>query len=74
MGHAVLVADVINNKSGKTAVLCIEGNTPAREAHVVRNHNPFRNPWFILDEKDNLYRVSVFKFHKDELRTYSPSK
>ena len=33
-GHAVLVADVAKNRSGRTAVLCLEGNTPAREAHV----------------------------------------
>ena len=69
-GHAVLVADVARNKSGKVAVLCVEGNTPAREAHVIRNLNPFRNPWFILDDKDDKYSVSVFRFNLNELRHY----
>lgn len=69
-GHAILVADVACNKSGKVAVLCVEGNTPAREAHVIRNLNPFRNPWFILDDKDDKYSVSVFRFNLNELRHY----
>ena len=69
-GHAVLVVDVARNKSGKVAVLCVEGNTPAREAHVIRNLNPFRNPWFILDDKDDKYSVSVFRFNLNELRHY----
>ena len=69
-GHAVLVADVARNKSGKMAVLCIEGNTPAREAHVIRNLNPFHNPWFVLSEKADSYYISVFRFNKKELRHY----
>lgn len=54
-GHAILVADVARNKSGKLAILCVEGNTPAREAHMVRNPNPFRNPWFVLDDDDEVF-------------------
>ena len=69
-GHAVLVADVARGRGGKTAVICIEGNTPAREMHIVRSRNPFRNPWHILDEKDHDYFISVFRFGKDELRHY----
>lgn len=69
-GHAILVADVAKSKSGKMAVLCIEGNTPAREAHVVRNPNPFRNPWFILKGDEKVIKVSVFRFNKEELRHY----
>lgn len=69
-GHAVLVADVARSKSGKIAVLCIEGNTPAREAHVIRNLNPFQNPWFVLNEKSDSYYISVFRFNKKELRYY----
>ena len=69
-GHAVFVADVARNKSGEIAILCVEGNTPAREAHVVRNPNPFRNPWFVFngDEKD--IWVSVFRFNRNELKHY----
>ena len=69
-GHAILVADVAKSHSGKTAILCIEGNTPAREAHVVRNMNPFHLAWFILDGDEALITVNVFRFKKEELRHY----
>ena len=70
-GHAILIADVARNKSGKLAILCVEGNTPAREAHIVRNPNPFRNPWFVLDDDDDEIHISVFHFKKKgELRRY----
>lgn len=69
-GHAVLVADVAKNRKGKIAVLCVEGNTPARELHVLRNPNPFRNPWFIIDGDAQSYQISVFRFNRNELRHY----
>lgn len=68
-GHAILVADVARNRKGKIAVLCVEGNTPARDAHVVRNPNPLMSSWHILGEKDS-YQVSAFRFHHNELRHY----
>lgn len=69
-GHAILVVDVARNGSGRVAVMCAEGNTPAREKHILRNLNPLRNPWFLLDEDDETIRISCFYFNKDELRHY----
>lgn len=69
-GHAILVADVARNKSGKFAILCVEGNTPAREAHIVRNPNPFQNPWFKLKGDEDIIHISFFHFNKNELRHY----
>ena len=69
-GHAVIVVDVARNKSGKVAIICAEGNTPARSQHIVRNFNPFRNPWFIFDETDKNYIIGPFRFNKNELRSY----
>ena len=70
-GHAVLVADVAKNKAGKVAIMCIEGNTPAREFHIVRNSaNPLRNPWFLIDKDDENIWISAFRFNRDELRHY----
>lgn len=34
-GHSVIVVDVAKNKSGKVAIMCAEGNTPAGEKHIV---------------------------------------
>ena len=70
-GHAMLVVDVAKNKAGKVAILCAEGNTPAREIHLMRNvAHPMLNPWFLLDGTECNIRISVFHFNKEELRHY----
>lgn len=70
-GHAVLVVDVARSKSGKMAIMCLEGNTPAREMHLLRNvAHPLRNPWFLLDDEGSSLRISVFSFAPEELRHY----
>ena len=69
-GHAVIVVDVAKNESGKIAILCAEGNTPARSMHIVRNQNPFNNPWFFFDEDDEVFWIGPFRFNKNELRHY----
>ncbi len=69
MGHALIVIDVAR-KGNKVAIMCAEGNTPAREAHIVRNFNPVENPWFFFDGDESTLWVSVFHFGKNELRHY----
>lgn len=69
-GHALIVVDVAKSSSGKIAIMCAEGNTPARDKHVVRNLNPFHNPWFFLDGDEETIRISCFHFERDELRHY----
>lgn len=69
-GHAVMIIDVAKSPSGRVAVMCAEGNTPAREKHVIRNLNPLHNPWFFLDEDDDTFYINVFHFERDELRRY----
>ena len=68
-GHAILIADVAKSRSGKIAILCVEGNTPAREAHVVRNRNPFRRAWHSISDEGDI-QVSFFRFHQNDLRHY----
>ena len=70
-GHAVMVVDVAQNKQGKKAFLLAEGNTPARDIHVMRNFkNPFRSPWFILDEDADNLLLAVFLYKADELKHF----
>ena len=69
MGHALIVIDVAK-KGNKVAIMCAEGNTPARELHIVRNLNPVENPWFFFDGDESILWVSVFHFGKNELRHY----
>ena len=70
-GHAVMVVDVDQNKHGKKAFLLVEGNTPARDIHVMRNfENPFRSPWFILDEDADNLLLAVFHYKANELKHF----
>ena len=69
-GHAVMVVDVARNPLGEVAIMCAEGNTPARDQHIVRNLNPVENPWFFFDEDDDVFIVGPFRFNKNELRSY----
>ena len=70
-GHAVMVVDVVINSNGKKAFLLAEGNTPAREIHVMRNfENPFRSPWFMLDEGADNLLLSVFHYKATDLKHF----
>lgn len=70
-GHAIMVVDVAINKHGKKAFLLAEGNTPARDFHILRNfENPFRSPWFFLDEDADVLLLAVFPYQSNELRHF----
>jgi hypothetical protein len=71
-GHAVMVVDVAVNKfTGRRAVILAEGNTPARDIHVMRNLlNPLRSPWILLDEDAKTLQLSVFRYKSDELKHF----
>lgn len=71
-GHAIMVVDVAENKrTDKRAVLLAEGNTPARDIHVMRNLlNPLRSPWIVLDQDASSFQLSVFRYKANELRHF----
>ncbi|MBQ6069752.1 MAG: hypothetical protein IJK84_09625 [Bacteroidales bacterium] len=69
-GHAIVVADVARDAKGRVAILCLEGNTPAREKHIVRNKWPWRNPWFIIGKGDREIRFIKSRFRQEHLRHY----
>ncbi|MBP3788442.1 MAG: hypothetical protein J6I52_02345 [Prevotella sp.] len=70
-GHAVMVVDVAQDKHGRKAFLLAEGNTPARDIHVMRNFtNPFRSPWFTLDEDAENLLLSVFHYKASDLKHF----
>lgn len=71
MGHAVMVVDVAVDDDGKKVFMLAEGNTPAREIHVLSNWlNPIRSPWFTLDETADVIMLSPFIYKSDELRRW----
>lgn len=69
MGHAIIVVDVAH-RGNKIALLLAEGNTPARDCHILLNPNPLHNPWFFFNGDETTYQLSVFHFGKNELRHY----
>lgn len=69
-GHAVMVADMAVNKRGKKIFILIEGNTPARDIHVLRNLKLHHNPWFHLDEDDETLYLNVFRFQDTDLKYF----
>ena len=71
LGHAVMVADIaVNKRTGKKIFLLIEGNTPARDIHVLRNLNPLRNPWHSLNKDDETIYLNVFRFKNTDLKHF----
>ena len=70
-GHAVMVVDVAVNRNGKKAFLLAEGNTPARDIHILRNfENPICSPWFMLDEDADNLLLAVFHYKASDLRHF----
>lgn len=66
-----MVVDVAESKSGKKAFLLAEGNTPARNIHVIRNlENPFRSPWFFVDGDEEMLLLAVFPYKSNELHHF----
>lgn len=71
-GHAIMVVDVAVNKlTGSRIFMLAEGNTPARDIHVLRNlKNPMLSPWFSVDEDDESFFLSCFYYKNNELRHF----
>lgn len=67
-GHAVMVVDVATDKNGNKVFMLAEGNTPARDMHVLKNwFNPIRSPWFTLNEDADGIWLSPFHYKSNEL-------
>ena len=70
-GHAVIVADMaVNRITGRKIFLLIEGNTPARDIHVLRNLHPLHNPWFYLNDDASAFWLNVFRFDSSDLKHF----
>lgn len=70
-GHAIMVVDVAVDKDGNKAFLLAEGNTPARDIHILANwKNPFASPWFYLDADAESLFLDCFYYTSNELRYF----
>lgn len=72
LGHAVMIIDVAEDSDGNRVFMIAEGNTPARECHIVRNWlNPLRSPWFKIDADGNIVQLSPFTYKANELKKWN---
>ena len=70
-GHAMMVTDMAEHRlTGEKIFLLVEGNTPARDIHVLRNLKPHQNPWFHLDEDATTLKLNAFRFKSTDLRFF----
>ncbi|MBI5844182.1 MAG: DUF4846 domain-containing protein [Deltaproteobacteria bacterium] len=45
-GHAVIVADVAQNKQGRRAFLLLQSYMPAQDIHLLKNPSDSKSPWY----------------------------
>jgi len=64
-GHAITVIDVARNKNGQILIMCAEGNTPARDMHVMKHNG---SCWVPLDTKSKRIQIASFHFAPEDLR------
>lgn len=69
-GHAVLVADMAADPSGKKVFLIVQSYMPAQEIHVLKNPaSEEMGPWYPLDFGDELY-TPEWTFANTELKRF----
>lgn len=70
-GHAIMVVDIaIAPQTGEKIFLLVEGNTPARDIHILRNKNPFCNPWYKHDADADVIQLLCYRFQNNQLRHF----
>jgi len=69
-GHAILVADMAVNGSGKKLFLLVQSYMPAQEIHVLNNPvDSSLTPWYKLDFGEILY-TPEWTFTKNDLKRF----
>ncbi|MEZ4921422.1 MAG: DUF4846 domain-containing protein [Saprospiraceae bacterium] len=70
-GHAVLVMDVAENKTGERVFLLAQSYMPAQQIHVLKNfNNPGQSPWYSVEEAENLLETPEWDFTPDQLKRF----
>lgn len=69
-GHAVLVADIVENRAGERRFLLVQSYMPAQEMHVLKNpRDPDGSPWYPLDFGSRLF-TPEWEFARESLRRW----
>lgn len=68
-GHAVLVADVAEDRAGRRALLLLQSYMPAQEIHVLRNPMDAASPWYRAASSGPL-PTPEWSFRHEDLRRF----
>ncbi|MBN1501405.1 MAG: DUF4846 domain-containing protein [Spirochaetes bacterium] len=67
-GHAIIVLDMAENKSGKKIILLAQSYMPAQSIHVLKNPESSISPWFELNDPDYRLITPDWNFTYDDLK------
>ena len=69
-GHAVIVVDVAENKSGEKVFMIAQSYMPAQETQILKNKNDDKlSPWYSANIEDKLY-TPEWTFEVGHLKTW----
>src|SRR4030095_10250248 len=69
-GHAVIVVDVAENKSGQKVFILAQSYLPAQETQILKNTNDFTlSPWYTANISGSLY-TPQWTFELNQLKTW----
>lgn len=70
-GHAVIVVDMVENKSGKKLYLLAQSYMPAQDTQILVNRSdPKISPWYELDIKQSTIDTPEWTFLSSDLRRF----
>ncbi len=72
-GHAVLVADVVEDGRGRRAFLLLQSYMPAQEVHVLRNPADPASPWYLARSRGAL-ETPEWRFRFEDLKRFPASR
>lgn len=67
-GHAIIVVDLVENKSGEKKILLAQSYMPAQETHILKK-NFSNSSWY--EVKEGELRTPEWTFHSTDLRRFS---
>ena len=69
-GHAIIVMDVGENKSGDRVFLLAQSYMPAQDIHILKNYNNKFSPWYSLKDIDTDLKTPEWTFTKDQFKSF----
>ena len=70
-GHAVIVIDVAQSKTGEKVFLLAQSYMPAQEIHILKNFNDKElSPWYSISQIKDKLKTPEWEFSNNELKRF----